>query len=413
MPDAVGDRTAEPTVEERLSSAVRQASGGSSRLVVLVGEPRRALFLARRVLAAGPPWRLAWTPTGPRTLVAGLRLAAELATAGALDDAEAAGGTLVRLDDLARFLLPADPVTAADAASALRGALVDERLRPLLVLAVLRPRVEDWERLLRQPASGGPGTWAQAQALLRTATVLTLPGAPLLPPPHPATPAGRPAPVPLDRTPVQVVEVAGPLAVVPPPPLDRPVDPGTDAGAAPDTGVAADVEALVEVVAPVAPVEVPVGAEPPQATEPEPPAPGPARPPAHEPSWTPSAVASPGPPRGTPEEERRRAAGEEAAGNTEGAERLYEGAAVRGDLEALARLGRLRRDVDPGATNIYVELALAERNTAVLFTLAAGGHPRALAELRRLQREAAVRRPGPPGPERAPIDGFDRPPSGY
>ena len=97
MPDAVGDRTAEPTVEERLSSAVRQASGGSSRLVVLVGEPRRALFLARRVLAAGPPWRLAWTPTGPRNLGAGLRLAAELATAGALDGAEPAGGTLVRL----------------------------------------------------------------------------------------------------------------------------------------------------------------------------------------------------------------------------------------------------------------------------------------------------------------------------
>jgi hypothetical protein len=74
---------------------------------------------------------------------------------------------------------------------------------------------------------------------------------------------------------------------------------------------------------------------------------------------------------------------------------LYEQAAHRGDLVALARLAALRgyqesaaASSDADADQMF-EAAAAEGNTAVLFGLAASGHGRALRLLARLREDAS------------------------
>jgi hypothetical protein len=112
----------------------------------------------------------------------------------------------------------------------------------------------------------------------------------------------------------------------------------------------------------------------------------------HAPSW----VAVPLPPVVVVPEPadlvREQARSRELAGNLPGAERLYERAAIGGDLDALSCLGRLRARL--GAEQLAEQLELYRRardarNTGVLFSLAAAGHGEALGLLRRLQEEAA------------------------
>jgi hypothetical protein len=144
-------------VVERLLDVVRAASAGESRLVVLLGDAAPAARTADEVLGRDDVrglWSRWWRPASPEDLVAGLRT-----------PFAAGPWTVVRLDHLARFLLPADDDLAATVASALRGALEAERLRPLLVVASLDPDPRDWSRLTRPAASGGTMAAAQAQAL--------------------------------------------------------------------------------------------------------------------------------------------------------------------------------------------------------------------------------------------------------
>jgi hypothetical protein len=112
--------------------------------------------------------------------------------------------------------------------------------------------------------------------------------------------------------------------------------------------------------------------------------------------WEPSAVPLPLSVPEPADAARWRAVLREDAGNLTGAERLYEQAAMGGDLDALASLGRLRDEGGRQAVETLLEQAVAEGNTAVLFTLAAAGDARALAELTRLRDEAAEPPPAPP-----------------
>jgi hypothetical protein len=91
----------------------------------------------------------------------------------------------------------------------------------------------------------------------------------------------------------------------------------------------------------------------------------------------------------------------ELEGNVTGAERLYEQAAMGGDLGALGRLGQLRAmpGAEQDADRLYGQAA-AERNTGVMFSLAAAGHTGALRLLGRLLAEAAA--PAPSVPAAAP-----------
>jgi len=401
-------------VTERLLHAVRTAATGRSALVVLVGDPALTARALDDVLdRAGGPWWHTWTPTRPEHLVAGLR---------------AGGGpggvhpwTVVRLPSLARFVLGPDAAVATEAAAALRGALVDERLRPLLVLAEFDPLPAARYRLTRPGASGGPATDVQAQALLRAATVLVLPAGPAR-----TTSAATPAPVATSAT-------AGPAApivpaVIRPAPTVDVASPRPDrepaAGPVPVAGPVADVEParhadvvepdVAAVVEPEPDLELELDAEP----EREPaPADRPDPPSGAVPRWQPSAAPWPVTVPEPADAARWRAVLREEAGNLDGAERLYEQAAMAGDLMALARLARLRDDpaADPGGevggrpggtaadVDAYLDQAVAEGNTAVLFTLAAAGHPRALEELARLRAGP----PGPPAPQapQAPPEG--------
>ena len=349
-------------VQERLLGAVRAAGAGSSRLIVLLGQPPRTARASRWARDRAPgPWQ-EWTPAGPVPLVEGLRR---------LRRRPAVPWTLLWLDDLGRFLPAGDPALAAAAAAELRAALADEGMSPLLVLASLRPDPETWHRLTRPPASGGTTPdRAQAQALLRGALVLAVPDAPVAAAPTAEvsasglTPSPSPIPIPI---PIPVAVGAESRDLRDPVPAAEPV-------AEPEPVVEPEPEPVVE-------------PEPEPVVEPEPVAgPAPARPQGGIPRWTPSAVTEPADP---PDDARSRAVRREEAGNMTGAARLYEQAAMAGDLEALARLGRLREA--PGAEgtgarlDAYVDQAVAEGNTAVLFTLAASGHPRALAELARLR----------------------------
>jgi hypothetical protein len=273
VPVRAGDGGPGPAVE-RVLAAVRAASDGASHLIVLIGAPAdtaRAVDEVERAVGAVRGRR--WEPRGPQDLVEGTRSGVRVRP-----------WTLLHLDDLARFVLHPDAELAAEVAATLRGLLVDQRVRPLLIVAGLSPRRPDWERLTHPAASGGGRADAQAQALLRAATVL------LAMPAAPTAPTGSAPPAP----------------------------------------------------------------EPP-ASGPEPPASGPVQ-----------------------------------AGDLPGAERRDELAAMGGDLEALARLGRLREEMRSAGTGVdrYIDQAVAEGNTAVLFTLAAAGHTRALAELARRRAEA-------------------------
>lgn len=86
----------------------------------------------------------------------------------------------------------------------------------------------------------------------------------------------------------------------------------------------------------------------------------------------------------------------ERDGNLAGAERLYEIAAMSGDLQALAELSRLRRSPDSlrDMSQLYTQ-AVKERNVAALFRLAAAGHGGAVRALRRIlaARTRTPRRP--------------------
>ncbi len=88
----------------------------------------------------------------------------------------------------------------------------------------------------------------------------------------------------------------------------------------------------------------------------------------------------------------------ERDGNLSGAERLYEIAAMSGDLHALAELSRIRRSPDAlrDMAQLYTQ-AVKERNVAALFSLAAAGHGGAVRALRRILAARARpprRRPG-------------------
>ena len=189
MPERAADGGADP-VEDQLRAALTAASSGASRLMVLLGDSRLADRSVGAVLdgldGLDEPWHV-WAPRGPHDLAGGLR--------GGPDGA-IAPWTVVRLDGLARFLLPPERDLALTVASALRGALVDARSRPLLVVATLDPDPAAWSRLTRPFASGGPAADVQAQALMRTAVVLVVSATsrPGDPPDHPPAPAPLPAP---------------------------------------------------------------------------------------------------------------------------------------------------------------------------------------------------------------------------
>lgn len=314
--------------DNRLADAVRAATSGAGRFVVLVGDPSLTDTRVRGTVAWVPGFR-PWIPAGPEELAEGLP--------------SVAPRTAIGLVDLARFLLPADLALGAAVASALRAAVLDGARGPLLVVASLRPGAETWRRLTRPPASGGrePFVEAQAQALLRYATVVPVVDSLVAGPSVGVITAGAPRviePLVSDAEPggaVAPVNVVGPVPVAVPAEAIAPVD------EIPSVDVALPVD-----VAP--PVEVPE----------------------------------------SPDAVRRRAALREASGNLEGAERLYERAAMSGDLEALASLGRLR-NAPPGedAPDPFVAQAVIEGNTAVLFTLAAAGHPGALAALAMLRED--------------------------
>ena len=104
---------------------------------------------------------------------------------------------------------------------------------------------------------------------------------------------------------------------------------------------------------------------------------------------------------------RERARGRELDGNLRGAERLYERAAIGGDLDALSCLGRLRAQLGSDQLAAQLELyrqARDARNTGVLFSLAAAGHAEALGLLRRLRDEAARPKSAPAEPSTKRID---------
>jgi hypothetical protein len=435
-------------VDERLLDAVRTTAGGASRMVVLVGDPMQAVHAGQAVLArTADDWHRFWKPRGPGDLVDGLR--------GSSGPRQVAPRTVVWLEDLARFLLPVDPGLAVSAASALRAVLVDERVTPTLVLATLVPDRDDWRLLTHPPASGGAGSAAQAQALMRSAILLNvsvatrLPeptGAPASPPepeqepepdsrpdaeggvgtasasdsgslsvPAEATtlpPAGRPTVEPLREPGSRLLPEPGgePLGEPGSEPLPEPGgeplgEPGSEPLPEPGGEPLGEPGAISlaepgDLAAPTPRTATPSPA--PSLLAPAPPAAAPS-------PLVPALPATlPAQPPEPADAARWRAAMHEAAGNLTGAERFYESAAISGDLEALARLGRLR-DLAAGeaggergrqAVESFVEEAVAEGNTAVLFTLAAAGHPRALAELAQLrERQAEAASEASEGPE--------------
>jgi hypothetical protein len=346
---------------------VLSALGAGDRdhlMVVVVGDVSQTARVCRRELGRLPSsWRLVWIPRTPGELVAGLH------------GGRPAPGTVIWLEDLRQYLFPADPELGEQAAAGLRGALLRPQTAPLLVLGTLPVDPQQWRQLREVPASGGRDRRAQARALLHSAMIVSS---------HPAI--RQEAGITLDPS---FEDGGGPPG--------GPAGPGGElAEGRPDVWSGSPAAA-----GPVPPSPAAAGPVPPS-----PAAAGPAPPPAAVRSPTGEAAGRPleahttrrlaGPvptapavPE-TPQALRERARLLEAGGDLPAAERLYERAAIGGDLEALSHLGRLRDS--PGSEQdrdtLYGQ-AVAERNTGVMFCLAAAGHPGAARTLALLRAQAA------------------------
>jgi hypothetical protein len=388
-------------LQERMRDAIRRAGWVSAGLVVLVGDRAVTEAAWDGVLDPVPgEWRRVWRPPDAGALLGGLRAVEPLAA-----------WTVVRLDDLRRFLLPEDVDLGVEVAASLRGAFHVAADRPLLVAAAMPPDQDSWRVLTQVPASGGRGRRAQSCALLRGATVLTAHAEPVpwvpgswvpgswVPGSAPSAPSAPSAAAEvaevaeqgvaresLGELPAEAVRGAG---IVVCESQGRAVEAGgTPEGTVGGTpeGAAVPGKGTVRVAGPAAAPERRTA----PARRPRPASAG--RP--DWPRWRPTAL--PPPKEDEPVESlRERGLRLERAGNREGAERLYEQAAQVGDLLALARLAALRAGGTPSALSsevadrMYAQAA-AEGNTAVLFCLAAAGHTAALRLLARLKEEAGA-----------------------
>lgn len=349
-----------PVLKERLADAVRRVAWATSGLVIVIGEPVIAEAAWNAVLDPLPGrWRRIWRPAGAGDLLAGLRAVTPIEP-----------WTVIRVADLRTVLMPDDVTLAVEVAATLRGVLGEPTGRPLLVAATMPPDRESWRRLQHAPASGGYDQWAQARALLQGALVLT---ADLAPGGGVAQPAPAPAPAPEP-------EPEPEPAPEPEPVHERETGPehGAESGARP--GAEPGPEPTGE-PAQAAPEPEPIGGQIVVMTG--------AVTYRNVPRWMPSALPVTTGTRLTPEEARRLGLERQTAGDTESAVRWYERAAQEGDLVALERLASLRAGQAPGpAAEQMFRRAAQERNTAVLFGLAAVGHQGALELLRQLRGEA-------------------------
>ncbi|MGW0954765.1 hypothetical protein ACWDAO_12515 [Streptomyces sp. NPDC001212] len=141
--------------DEVLRSVVGQAAGGTSRMVVLVGESSsgktRACWEAVGELPAG--WRL-WHPLDPSPAQA---------LASALQEG-IAPSTVIWLNELQRYVGEQAGACAERIAAGLRGLLQDSTSHPVLILGTVWP--EFWNTLTATPLPGRPDPYAQARALL-------------------------------------------------------------------------------------------------------------------------------------------------------------------------------------------------------------------------------------------------------
>jgi hypothetical protein len=185
-------------------------------------------------------------------------------------------------------------------------------------------------------------------------------------------------------------------AAGPPPEQAPPQEPGTaEPTASAEPAASAEPTASAE---PATELESPTGppTEPEAAVEPEP-------------GWVPVARPLPVTIPEPPESSAQRALLRELSGNRAGAERLYERAAIAGNLDAFVGLARLRAEAAPPVEDDeeiekFIDQAVIEGNTAVLFGLAAAGHHRAVMALAKL-RDAVIE-PEPAEQEPLP-DGDD------
>jgi hypothetical protein len=155
-----GQPTAEQPVyvrrahDERLAEAVREAIGGQSCMITLVGDSStgktRALHEAARTLPRR--WRL-WHPIDPS------RPEAVLASL-----ADVRPHTVVWINDAHHYLATPNPETGERVAAGLRVLLGDLERAPVLVLATAWPQF--WRRLTAAPADGQSDLHPQARALL-------------------------------------------------------------------------------------------------------------------------------------------------------------------------------------------------------------------------------------------------------
>ncbi|MFD0009010.1 hypothetical protein ACFVJ4_42590 [Streptomyces sp. NPDC127178] len=141
--------------DESLRSAVEQAAGGTSRMVVLVGESSsgktRACWEAVAELPAG--WRL-WHPLDPSPAQA---------LANALQEGFAPR-TAIWLNELQQYLGEQAGGCAEQVAAGLREMLHSSTSSPVLVLGTVWP--DHWSALTAARLPGRPDPHAQARALL-------------------------------------------------------------------------------------------------------------------------------------------------------------------------------------------------------------------------------------------------------
>jgi hypothetical protein len=139
---------------------------GVSRIVVLVGGSStgktRACWEALHALPGG--WRV-WHPLTVERLLAGLDL-----TVSGQQPSSAQGRlvphTVIWLNELHRYLLPADTAMGEQAAIALKELLDKKDRAPVLVLGSIWPIKEHWETLVTRPRHGVPDLHAHARRLV-------------------------------------------------------------------------------------------------------------------------------------------------------------------------------------------------------------------------------------------------------
>ncbi|MCA2215717.1 hypothetical protein [Jidongwangia harbinensis] len=150
--------------DERLAAVVRQAAGGASRMVTLVGDSSTGKTRACREAVRKLPrrWRL-WHPLDPSRPDALLESLAEVRPY-----------TVVWINDAHHYLATADPEVGERVAAGLRTLLADEGRAPVLILATLWPGFR--AQLTATPPDGRPDPHAQARQLL-VGTEVTVPSA--------------------------------------------------------------------------------------------------------------------------------------------------------------------------------------------------------------------------------------------